>query len=88
VLALAGRHGFSTRRVIESRFAMRFLDGSAFLRHYFIRLGFLPAWRELLPPAAERAVFERLETNLNALAQRDGALALGVPMAYVECERA
>jgi arsenite methyltransferase len=52
VRALAGRHGFSTRRVIESRFAMRFLDGSAFLRHSFIRLGFLPAWRELLPTRA------------------------------------
>jgi ubiquinone/menaquinone biosynthesis C-methylase UbiE len=88
VRALAGRHGFSTRRVIEGRFAMRFLDGSAFLRHYFVRLAFLPAWRELLPQAAERAVFGRLEANLNALAQRDGALALGVPMAYVECERA
>jgi SAM-dependent methyltransferase len=73
---------------VDHRFTMRFLDGSAFLRHYFVRLGFLPALRELLPQAAERAVFERLEANLNALAQRDGALALGVPMAYVECERA
>jgi ubiquinone/menaquinone biosynthesis C-methylase UbiE len=88
VRALAGRHGFSTRSVIESRFAMRFLDGSAFLRHYFIRLGFLPAWRELSPQADTRAFFARLEANLNALAQRDGALAFGVPMAYVECERA
>jgi hypothetical protein len=41
-----------------------------------------------LPQAAERAVFEQLEGNLNALAQREGALALSVPMAYVECERA
>jgi ubiquinone/menaquinone biosynthesis C-methylase UbiE len=88
VRTLAGKHGFSTRRVIETRFAMRFLDGSAFLRHYFVRLGFLPAWRELLPQAAERAVFEQLEANLNALAQRDGVLAFGVPMAYIECERA
>jgi hypothetical protein len=40
-------HGFSTRRVIESRFSCA-----------------------------------------SSLAQRDGALAFGVPMAYVECERA
>jgi hypothetical protein len=41
-----------------------------------------------LPQADTRAFFALLEANLNTLAQRDGALAFGVPMAYVECERA
>jgi len=80
--------GFVVRRVEQRSVTMRFVDGAALLRHAFIRLTFLDAWRQVVPPAAETSVFEALERNLNRRAARDGCLALTVPMAYVEAQAA
>lgn len=66
---------------------MRFLDGSALLRHYFIKLGFLEGWKGVLDAADRPIVFARLEENLNRLAERRGELLLTIPMAYVEATR-
>jgi ubiquinone/menaquinone biosynthesis C-methylase UbiE len=76
--------GFKVVKVIERDFAMRYLDGSALLRHFFVRLGFLDAWRAVVTPEDERAVFAQLERRLNALAERQGELKLTIPMLYVE----
>jgi arsenite methyltransferase len=67
--------------------SMRFLDGSALFRHYFVRLGFLDGWKSFVPETDQPAVFARLEKNLNLLAARRGELALTIPMAYVEAVR-
>jgi arsenite methyltransferase len=64
----------------------RFADGSALLRHHFIRLGFLDAWKAILPRADWEMFFSRLETNLNSLAADKGDISLTIPMAYVEGE--
>jgi arsenite methyltransferase len=86
-LRLLERHGFAPRRSIEDRFPMRFLDGSSFLRHSFIRLAFFGAWKSFVPREDAPAVFSRLEQELDAIAERAGALELTVPMAYLELER-
>jgi arsenite methyltransferase len=85
--------GFGASRVHEQTFTMRYLDGSAFLRHSFIQTAFFDAWREVLGPEArgtpqEEAVFRQLEANLNRLAAERGELALTIPMAYIEAEKA
>jgi FkbM family methyltransferase len=79
--------GFEGAEAATSSFRMRFADGSALLRHYFIRLGFVPGWKAI--PAADTApeIFERLERALNALAVERGELALTVPMACVMARR-
>jgi len=79
---------FRVRRVDEQRGTMRFLDGTALLRHSFIKLGFLDAWRRVVTPDEEQAVFARLEENLNRLARERGELALTIPMACVVAEKA
>ena len=66
---------------------MRFLDGSALLRHAFIKIGFLDAWRRVVDEHERRAVFAQLEENLNHLARSQNELALTVPMAYLEAEK-
>lgn len=66
---------------------MRFADGSALLRHYFIRFGFLDGWKSVLEPAGQAAFFTCLETNLNRLAEARGELSLTIPMAYLEAEK-
>lgn len=81
------RAGFAVRKIYRDARHLRFLDGSAVLRHSFIRIGFLPAWRDVVPAKRRREVFARLEANLNAIAQQQGELALTVPMAYIEAER-
>ena len=52
-----------------------------------LRLAFLDGWEEVVPPEDARAIFARLEPNLNELAEREGALELTVPMAYLEGQR-
>jgi ubiquinone/menaquinone biosynthesis C-methylase UbiE len=80
-LAIAG---YSVRRTRESTVTLRFADGSALLRHYFIRLGFLGRWKQVVKDGDRQRVFQRLESNLNAVAIDRGELALTVPLAYVE----
>ena len=66
---------------------MRFLDGTALMNHYFIKLGFLAAWKAILEPDDRVRVFSRLEANLNDAAKARGELSLTVPMGCVEAER-
>ncbi len=79
---------FRISKVIEDSFTLRYLDGRAFLHHWFIRLGFIDQWRKVVDKDDERAVFADLETRLNEYAQRHGELKLTVPMLYVEGIRA
>jgi len=79
--------GFRLVKVHEEPASMRFVDGSALLRHYFIKLGFLDAWKEVVVDRAQAAVFTRLEAGLNRLAEERGELSLTIPMAYIEAER-
>ena len=84
IAARLGRAGFRLTRAVERDFPMRFADGSALLRHHFIRLGFLDGWRGVVTPETEREVFASLEDGLNRRAAERGELALTVPLAYVE----
>jgi ubiquinone/menaquinone biosynthesis C-methylase UbiE len=81
-----GKAGFRLTRAVERNFPMRFADGGALFRHYFIRLGFLEGWRGIVTPQSEREVFAALETGLNHLAVERGELTLTIPLAYVEAE--
>jgi arsenite methyltransferase len=82
--ALLARAGFQPVRAIEETTAMRFANGTALLRHAFIRLGFLPGWRDIVPEPRRAAVFERLRAALDADAVSRGSLTLTVPLAYIE----
>ena len=79
--------GFKVVRTVEDKFQMRFLDGSAMLRHSLVRFGFLGGWRSILPPGEEERVFALLEKRLNQSALQEGELRMTVPMLYVEGEK-
>ncbi len=76
--------GFALSQVQEESFNMRFLDGSAFLNHHFIKLGWLGSWKALVPNELQARLFGQIEERLNELAAHEGALTLTVPMAYIE----
>ncbi|MFN7983676.1 MAG: methyltransferase domain-containing protein [Vicinamibacterales bacterium] len=80
--------GFSHVAISRDVFRLRYADGSSFLRHAFIRLGFMPAWKQVVPANDVVRTFTALERNLNALAATHGELSLTIPMAYVEARNA
>jgi ubiquinone/menaquinone biosynthesis C-methylase UbiE len=88
VRALIEGGGFQVARVIQEPFPIRYADGSAMLRHSLTRIGFLPAWRAVVDPADEQAVFAELEKRLNTLAAEQGELRVTIPMLYLEAVRA
>ena len=79
--------GFTVHRHYEEQFEMSFVDGSVFLNHYFVKLGWLGGWLALVPQEEHQTVFRRLEKNLNTLAQNNNGLTLAVPMAYIEARK-
>jgi SAM-dependent methyltransferase len=85
--SLLERSGFGVVEVATDTFRMRFADGSALLRHHFIRLGFLPGWRTVADEDAVDDTFDRLERGLNAVARTRGELALTIPMACFVARR-
>jgi arsenite methyltransferase len=80
-------NGFRVVDVHRETETMRFLDGSALLRHYFIQLGFLGGWKGVVEPGDQAQVFQALEENLNRRAEAHDGLSLTIPMACVEAER-
>jgi arsenite methyltransferase len=82
--ALLRHAGFEPVRSAEETMVMRFANGTALLRHSFIRLGFLPTWRNLVGATECEEVFQRLGEALDAHAARHGGLELSVPIAYLE----
>ena len=87
VTGLLERAGFQQLAATTDTFRMRYADGSSLLRHYFIRLGFLPAWKEILPPDDVARTFAALSRKLDAVAAERGELALTIPMACVEARK-
>jgi ubiquinone/menaquinone biosynthesis C-methylase UbiE len=80
--------GFKVIDIVTNSFRMRFADGSALLRHHFIRLGFVQGWKSIAAADSIQETFERLERELNAVAERHGELALTIPMAcFVACKQ-
>jgi arsenite methyltransferase len=84
VRALLERAGFDFVNAVTHSFRERFVDGSSLLRHYFIRLGFVPAWKSVAPEGAVEQTFAALEQRLNAIAAERGELSLTIPAACIQ----
>lgn len=84
VSALLAAAGFDTVDVATGSFRMRWADGAALLRHFLIRVGFLPAWKALVPGDDVEETFADLERALDAVAAEAGELALTIPTAMIE----
>lgn len=79
--------GFHSLQVHRFEFQERYASGTALLQHFFIRLGFLPAWKALLPESQQPEVFLKLEMALNRVAQQNGQLILTIPAACITAYR-
>jgi arsenite methyltransferase len=79
--------GFDPPQVHERTAAIRMRDGRAVLSHHFLRLGFVPAWREVAGEAFADARLEALAAELDRRAGPAG-VTLAVPLATLVARRA
>jgi len=84
---LANRNNFSVKKIIEDNYVMRFVDGSSFFNHYFIKLAFLQDWKDIIKENYWKEVFSNLEKQLNIIASKNGEIVFNIPMVYVEYEK-
>lgn len=87
IKALVNRNNFFINKIIQEDYVMRFVDGSSFFNHYFIKLAFLQDWKGMIKEENWNNVFLNLESRLNSIASKNGELVLKIPMAYIECEK-
>jgi len=80
-------NGFNVRRHFEDHFEMKFTDGSAFLNHHFVKLGWLASWKNLVPAKDHEKTFSLLEQYLNTHSRASGGLTLTVPMVFFEAQK-
>jgi SAM-dependent methyltransferase len=87
VTATVQAAGFEVRDVHKSEFSFRYIDGTAMLNHFFIRLAFAAPWKAVLEPDDADGVFAALEARLNRAAQAHDELRVTIPWICVDCRR-
>jgi len=80
-------NGFKISNHFKEKFEMRFLDGTSFLNHHFIKVGWLSSWQNIINENEWAILFKQLEKNLNTFADKSGGLTLTVPMAFIEGQK-
>jgi arsenite methyltransferase len=80
-------NGFSIDKVIHDKFEYKFVDGTAMLNHYFIRLAFIDGWKDIVPNDRQEEVFRLIEDELNEKSQIDEIMKLSVPFVVIDTER-
>jgi arsenite methyltransferase len=79
--------GFTVIQTLEDSMEMKFRNGTAFLNHHFVKLGWLGSWLDIFPAEKRQDIFSALENNLNDYAEAQGGLDLVVPMVYMEGQK-
>jgi arsenite methyltransferase len=77
--------GFSIKTINVDGFRYRFANGSAFLKHYFIREAFMKSWKSIIHEDLISTVFEQIENRLNKIAEERGELTMSVPFVCFNC---
>jgi ubiquinone/menaquinone biosynthesis C-methylase UbiE len=87
ITGLIEKSGLQLVHLKKSTFKMRYLNGTAFLNHHFIKLCFLESWIKILPENQTRHIFARLEERLNHYADAHEGLNLTIPLACFDCTK-
>lgn len=69
---LVEKYKFCVNKVVKENYIMRFIDGSTFLNHYFIKIAFLPDWKKIIEEEKWNDVFSNLENRLNEVSSKNG----------------
>lgn len=77
--------GFKIKEVEQSKFEIKFVDGTAMLNHHFIKLAFLNSWKNIIPEDKQDKIFNELEKSMNNKSAAEGLFKLSVPFVVVDC---
>lgn len=77
----------SIKKIIQKSFYMRYLNGTAFLNHHFIKLAFLESWIKIVPSGRRNKIFSLFEEKLNSYARSKGELKLTIPFICIDCRK-
>ena len=81
------KNHFTVKQIDQRSFCMRYLNGTAFLNHHFIKLAFLESWIKIVPAGKRRKVFSLLEKKLNNYSKAKGELRLTIPFICLDCRK-
>ena len=79
--------GYIIKEIYNEQFDYKFVDATAMLNHFLIKLAFLESWKDLVPENLRRETFEDVEIRLNKKIQRAGLLILTVPFSLIEGDK-
>ena len=74
--------------ISHNEFAYSFIDGTAMINHFLIKLAFIDRWKELIPEEEQKDFFAELVQRLNHAASITEVLKLTIPFAIIDCEKA
>ncbi|MCX6231212.1 MAG: class I SAM-dependent methyltransferase [Bacteroidetes bacterium] len=78
--------GFSIRHIYEENYVMKFLDGTAFLQHHFIKTAFKNHWMKIMESTDNAdEIMSICENKLNEIAETNGGLQMEVPFVVLDC---
>ena len=77
--------GFTIKTINVDGFKYRYVNGSAFFKHYFIREAFMKPWKTIIPEKSTSLIFEQIENRLNRIAGERGELVMSVPFVCFDC---
>lgn len=77
--------GLVVNRIVGDTFVLRYANGSALMRHFFVRMAFMSGWREIVPQEMAESVFADIEARLNTHAAQHGDVHLSIPFVVFDC---
>ncbi len=84
---LIKKSGYTLNAVRKQNYTMKFLNGTAYLNHYFTKLAFLESWVTIVPEQNITEFFALLENRLNDVAKAHGCLELSIPLVCFDCKK-
>jgi arsenite methyltransferase len=84
---LIENNNFTIEKVINDQFEYRFVDGTAMLNHFFIRLAFLDGWKSIVPACKQAEIFRKIEDALNKQSLEEGSITLTIPYVVIDSIR-
>jgi ubiquinone/menaquinone biosynthesis C-methylase UbiE len=78
--------GLEIAEIKNGNFKYRFIDGSAMLNHFFIKVAFLDSWKKITNIHTQK-IFSILENEINKEAEKNGCFEMSVPFVTIDCRK-